>query len=173
MEQEAANENGTRTCSVCGESFTQWHRNGDGRICGSICRDCHNAKRRTWYQANKYKERNRRKEYYYAYLSALRRNLVSDLGLNYMRRELVYEVFDEVRRQDEKWGQQLHDPFVWLAILNEEIGEFAEAVLKTWGVEDNKPKHNARLASRQELIQVIAVSLQILWSLDLQKYWTE
>lgn len=35
-------------------------------------------------------------------------------------------VIAERRAQDGKWGPQHHDPLVWLAILMEEVGEFAE-----------------------------------------------
>lgn len=33
----------------------------------------------------------------------------------------------ERRRQDEKWGEQNHDPQVWMAILGEEFGELCQA----------------------------------------------
>jgi NTP pyrophosphatase (non-canonical NTP hydrolase) len=36
----------------------------------------------------------------------------------------------ERRRQDEKLGEQNHQPLVWLAILTEEIGEVAESALE-------------------------------------------
>src|SRR3990167_7940322 len=48
------------------------------------------------------------------------------------------EVDNERQRQDDKWGQQNHHPFTWLAILGEEMGEANQAALqatfdgKTW-----------------------------------------
>ena len=39
---------------------------------------------------------------------------------------VLAEVFDERRRQDEKWGPQHHDWVSWLLILMEEVGEAAE-----------------------------------------------
>jgi len=33
-------------------------------------------------------------------------------------------------RQDYKWVEQNHDPFIWLAILGEEYGELQKAVLE-------------------------------------------
>lgn len=33
--------------------------------------------------------------------------------------------------QDNKWGEQNHDPAWWLAILAEEVGELSKAILET------------------------------------------
>lgn len=35
----------------------------------------------------------------------------------------------ERQKQDEKWGAQHHDPFAWLMILMEEVGELIEEVV--------------------------------------------
>lgn len=35
----------------------------------------------------------------------------------------------EGMRQDAKWGEQNHEPEVWLSILTEEVGELAQAML--------------------------------------------
>lgn len=35
----------------------------------------------------------------------------------------------ERRMQDKKWGEQNHDPFTWIAILQEEIGEYCQEAL--------------------------------------------
>lgn len=35
----------------------------------------------------------------------------------------------ERQRQDAKWGEQNHPNEVWLAILTEEVGEYAESIL--------------------------------------------
>lgn len=43
----------------------------------------------------------------------------------------VAEIQAERTRQDEKWGVQNHTLEWWVAILAEECGEFAEAVLQT------------------------------------------
>ena len=37
--------------------------------------------------------------------------------------------------QDRKWGQQNHNPFIWLAILGEEVGEANKAALEGNGDE--------------------------------------
>lgn len=52
----------------------------------------------------------------------------------------------EVRRQFEKWGEQRHHPERWLAILTEEVGEVAQAILQGRAAD-----------AQQELIQVAAV----------------
>ena len=43
--------------------------------------------------------------------------------------EALAGVARERTRQDKKWGEQNHSPVEWLAILMEEVGELAEAVL--------------------------------------------
>jgi NTP pyrophosphatase (non-canonical NTP hydrolase) len=60
-------------------------------------------------------------------------------------------VSKEIHRQQEKWGIQNHDPMTWLAILTEEVGEVAKAVL-----EGNSDEY------RKELIQVAAVCISAL-----------
>lgn len=41
----------------------------------------------------------------------------------------LYMVIAERGRQEQKWGEQNHDPFTYLAILTEEVGELAQAAL--------------------------------------------
>lgn len=66
---------------------------------------------------------------------------------------------DEVYRQDCKWGEQNHDDEVWLAILMEEVGELAEAVLhKRFG-------GPAAEHVEAEAVQVAAVAMQMVWCL--------
>lgn len=74
--------------------------------------------------------------------------------------EATFRILEERRRQDEKWGEQNHDFFVWLAILQEEIGEASEAALevKFRGSQAPFGRINARLAFLNELIQVAAVA---------------
>lgn len=54
------------------------------------------------------------------------------------------EVLEERKRQDIKWGEQNHTDLEWLAIVLEEVGECAKAILE---------KSNLR----EELVQVVAV----------------
>lgn len=67
------------------------------------------------------------------------------------------EVAAERGRQDELWGEQNYDPYMWLAILVEEVGEVGEALNdKAATVEEY----------REELIQVAAVAVAAVESLD-------
>lgn len=87
------------------------------------------------------------------------------------------EIVQERNRQNEKWGKQEHNLVEWMAILTEEVGEASkEAVdshfrnmVKT--PEGRKPAtvedQIARLhAYRTELIQVMAVAMQMIEDLD-------
>lgn len=82
---------------------------------------------------------------------------------------VLYDVRDERERQDTKWGEQNHNPFIWLAILGEEVGETNNAVLEAhdWknkipgNFDAEKLKHY-----REEAIQVAAVAVAMVESLD-------
>lgn len=65
------------------------------------------------------------------------------------------DISRERMRQDEKWGQQNHDPFVWLAILLEEVGEAGKAAIE----------HDAH-GYRDEMVQVAAVARAVIESFD-------
>jgi hypothetical protein len=74
--------------------------------------------------------------------------------------DVLNDVEFERERQDAKWGEQNHDPFTWLAILGEEVGEANQAALKA--VFSNKPWR----LYREELIQVAAVAVAMIECLD-------
>lgn len=71
------------------------------------------------------------------------------------REILIARILDERRRQDEKWGQQDHSVNVWHAILSEEVGEVARAILEG----DVK-------AYAKELVQVAAVAMAAVEALE-------
>jgi NTP pyrophosphatase (non-canonical NTP hydrolase) len=74
------------------------------------------------------------------------------------------DILAERDRQDAKWGEQNHDPFTYLAILSEEIGEFAQAALHLrFGGE-------AQSKFRDEAIHVAAVALAIVECIDRKKW---
>lgn len=78
-----------------------------------------------------------------------------------INQELLYTAADAVvserHRQHEKWGEQRHSLEYWLAILVEEVGEFAQALQREKG--DGKPTDaDNRLT---EIIQVSAVAMGI------------
>ena len=62
-------------------------------------------------------------------------------------------IFDLIRterkRQDDKWGIQRQHDMIWLAILVEEVGEVAQAILKKESKERIKT----------ELVEVAAVAV--------------
>lgn len=69
--------------------------------------------------------------------------------------ECLRDVLNERNKQDAKWGEQNHTPMKWLAILTEEVGEVAKAIL-----EGNHGEY------RKELVQVAAVAVASIESLD-------
>jgi hypothetical protein len=80
------------------------------------------------------------------------------------------DVMAERARQDVKWGEQNHDPFVYGAILGEEVGEFLQAALKCRFEAGVDWPRFAR-AMREEAVQCAAVALAIVECLDRGK-WT-
>ena len=73
--------------------------------------------------------------------------------------ELLKQIREERGKQDNKWGIQNHDPFYWLSILMEEVGEASKASLQ-----------RKRWQYRKELIQVAAVAVAAIEALD-RGYW--
>jgi NTP pyrophosphatase (non-canonical NTP hydrolase) len=74
------------------------------------------------------------------------------------------EVGAERARQDERWGEQNHAPIAWIAVLGEEFGEAAQAALNLTWLE--RTGFDDRQALRRELIQVAAVAVAAIESLD-------
>ncbi len=85
---------------------------------------------------------------------------------------VIFEVIDERERQDEKWGEQNHDPFKYLAILGEEVGEANNAVLEAFDFKCDQFDVTRLNAYREELIQVAAVAVAMVESFDRGK-WRE
>lgn len=71
--------------------------------------------------------------------------------------EGMHRVLDDVKderfRQEDKWGQQDHDDFKWLAIASEELGEVAKEILTT----EFGPQGGGHGDIRGELVQAAAV----------------
>jgi NTP pyrophosphatase (non-canonical NTP hydrolase) len=70
-------------------------------------------------------------------------------------------------RQDAKWGQQNHEPALWLGILGEEFGELCQAVNET--VFDNGAEERAKggyANMRAEATQIAAVAIAFVEMLD-------
>lgn len=75
-------------------------------------------------------------------------------------------IMDERNRQDKKWGEQNHDPYTYLAILLEEVGEYAQACLQTQFGGDK----GGFFKMRDEAVHVAAVALAIIECLDRDKW---
>ncbi len=89
---------------------------------------------------------------------------------------VINEVRAERQRQTEKWGVQDWTPFVWLAILGEEVGEANKAAVETLEFKETIDGHTGVPSYifamwpeyRTELIQVAAVAIQAAECLDRQ-----
>ena len=85
---------------------------------------------------------------------------------------VLAEVAQERERQHAKWGEQNHDPAVWLMVLAEEVGEANQAAFeKLFPAFDKQASARGPRSwadYREELIQVAAVAVQAVESLDRQ-----
>lgn len=76
-----------------------------------------------------------------------------------MTRQEIYDtISDEREAQDNKFGERNHDPFKWIAILSEEVGEVCRAAL-----EADEDEYLI------ELVQVAAVAVAMIESFNRQK----
>ena len=73
---------------------------------------------------------------------------------------VIRQIKIERKRQEKIWGEQNHDSYKWLAILTEEVGELAEAILH----DDSGGRAKGTLET--ELIHVAAVSVQWLENIE-------
>lgn len=95
--------------------------------------------------------------------------------------KILDEIRQERERQDSKWGQQNHNKPAWCMILGEEVGEVNRAALQSHfnyalpgegmdlddPVSSTKRRQNRWNAEyREELIQVAAVAIAMIESLD-------
>lgn len=78
-------------------------------------------------------------------------------------KDVLEDVEIERLKQHQKWGEQNHDIYRWLAILTEEVGEAAQAALHA------EFESGAAEKVREEMIQVAAVAVQIVECLDRHK----
>lgn len=76
------------------------------------------------------------------------------------------DVLERRRMQDAKWGEQNHNPYIYLAILVEEVGELAQAILQTQFGGDK----GGWILIRHEAVDVAAVGLALLECLDRDKW---
>lgn len=84
-----------------------------------------------------------------------------------MRGLALQDVIDERNRQDYKWGEQNHAPEWWLAILGEEYGELAQAILEThFDANPDGSPHGGISNIRKEAVQCAAVALALVECID-------
>lgn len=75
------------------------------------------------------------------------------------KEEIITLILQERQKQDDKWGEQNHDVYKWLAILGEEVGEANKAALE-----------DTRTDLINELIQIGAVTIAMIESLKRNHY---
>lgn len=80
--------------------------------------------------------------------------------------DVMSDVVGERIRQEAKWGRQNHDPFVYLAILGEEVGECCKAAVEAKFTTADHAKRILLDDLRQELIQTAAVAVAFVECLD-------
>ena len=74
----------------------------------------------------------------------------------------LVDVVHERSRQDKKWGESNHDMGIWLAILEEEIGEFSRHYLEL----KFSPDSSSLRLMRKQAVQVAAVAVAIVECID-------
>lgn len=74
----------------------------------------------------------------------------------------LQSVLAERQRQEEKWGEQNHNPYIYLTILVEEVGELGQAILQTQFGGECGGWENVR----KEAVHCAAVALAIIECLD-------
>jgi hypothetical protein len=87
--------------------------------------------------------------------------------------QVIVDILSERKRQNDKWGIQDHNVIEWIAILTEEVGEASkEAVDFHFGTPLDNGFSNIQKQKlrdyRKEMIQVAAVAMQAVESLDRQ-----
>lgn len=82
---------------------------------------------------------------------------------------ILQEVIAERERQDAKWGQTDYEPYEYLMILGEEVGEANKAALETWFQYEGSDIDYSPY--RTELIQVAAVAVKAVEALDRKQYY--
>lgn len=78
----------------------------------------------------------------------------------------LQDIMKERLRQDEKWGEQNHEPERWLIILGEEYGEACKAALEADTAPNLTLVNEYTKCYRKEIVQVAAVALAAIESLD-------
>lgn len=83
-------------------------------------------------------------------------------------KNIYLEVMQEQINQTTKFGEQRHPPFTYLSILTEEVGEAAQAANDAYDFVNDKFTIRKLKKYREELIQVAAVAVSMVETLDRQ-----
>ncbi len=78
----------------------------------------------------------------------------------------IAEVVAEMNRQRELWGEQNHNPHIYMNILFEEVGEAAQALNEFYFKKEPKELEHFR----EELVQSAAVAISIVECIDRDKW---
>jgi len=80
------------------------------------------------------------------------------------------DIFGKIKKeriyQDGKWGEQNHIPVIWISILGEEFGEASKEALEFHFEIDDLERKMKLFQYRKELIQVAAVAIAAIESLE-------
>lgn len=90
--------------------------------------------------------------------------------MNKVQDNVIKKVKQERARQDQKWGEQNHPPFLWTSILGEEYGELCQAINET--IFDNGPTERSKGGfenMKKEAVQVAAVAIAFVECLERNK----
>lgn len=87
-----------------------------------------------------------------------------------MLEEIIQRIREERKHQDEKWGEQNHHPYKWLAVIGEEKGEADKAALEAdWRQDQNYDDYE------KELIELAACAIAAIEcrerNKETEKYW--
>jgi hypothetical protein len=84
---------------------------------------------------------------------------------DYTDRDYVFEkIVEERTRQTERWGEDEHSPLCWTAILNKQLGAYADAALK-YEHADN-PGYNEGAPLYRQAVHIAAVAIAILEQME-------
>lgn len=72
--------------------------------------------------------------------------------MTYSRLDAINKALEEMQRQDDLWGEQLHSPNKWITILGEEFGEVCQAALKN---------DNENLIKELEQVAAVAINAAV------------
>ena len=79
-----------------------------------------------------------------------------------MSNKAIGLISQERERQKEEWGEDIHSPFEWLAILGEEYGELCQAVNETYLMGQRYPQFGGVDNIIKEATHVGAVAAAII-----------